>query len=124
CSEIQQVELRVVRHRVPYRAATAHLPGLGVPGRTRLALQNLIGGCAVGLPGHGVETPDPLAGLGVEGADQAARLVLRAGAADDDLALHHSRRTGNGVGLGVIDRGDRPYGLARGGIERDEMTVD
>ncbi len=101
-SEVQQVELGVVSHRVPDGSAPAHLPGSRIPRRTRFALQHLVGRRAIGLARlarHRVEAPDLLAGLGLIGADEAARLVLRPGAADDDFALHDTRRARDRVRL-------------------------
>src|SRR5207244_4018426 len=77
-------------------------PGGAAAGQPRLTLpggQGLLGvlSLVVGA-GDGVETPDPLAGLGVVGIDEAADAVLRTADAHDDLVLDHQRGDRGAVG--------------------------
>ena len=122
-ADVEQVELRVVGHRVPRRSAAADLPPLAGPG--------LRGGLHLGvlerqrrIAGHGEEAPELRAGLRVVRGDVAAHAELRAAVADHHLALHHARRRRDRVGLRAVDRDDFPVHGAGRGVERDEPAVE
>ena len=124
-AHVHQVELRIERQRVPGRAAAAGLPVLAarIPGlgraRHRVVLERL-----ARVAGHGEPAPFLVAGVRIVGGDVAAHAVLGATVADDDLALEHPRRAGDGVGARAVD--DRvflPHRPARGRIERDQPSV-
>src|SRR4029453_6947658 len=85
-ADIQDVELRVVRHRIPDGAAAAVLPPLAVP-RLRRALQQRVLEAVLRIAGHGIEAPEHLAGNRVVRRDVTAHAHLTAAVADDDLAL-------------------------------------
>ena len=78
----------------------------------------------VALLGDGVERPQQLAALGVEGLDEAADAVLAAVGADQHLAVHHDRSHGFGVALlGIGDLG-LPQHLAGLRVERHQLGVE
>ena len=122
-ADVEQVELRVVGHRVPDRAAAAELPPLAVPGLRGL-LENRRFERLRRIAGHGVEAPQHLAGLRVVGGDVAAHAELGAAVADDHLALDDARRAGDRVCLRLIDGHHRPHFLAGLGVERDQPAVE
>ena len=100
-ADIQELRVRVVRERVPRRAAAAHLPPFAGPGfrggLERLRLERLRR-----IAGHRVEAPGELAGVCVVRGHIAAHAELGAAVADDDLAVDDSRRARDRVRL--IDR--------------------
>ena len=122
-AEIEQLELGVVGHVVPDRAAAALLPPLAVPGLGG-HLHGLVLEALLGVAGHGVETPDQLSRVGVVRRDVAARVVLGAGIADQNLAVDDARCAGDGIVLGRVRGLDLPDDLAGLGVERDEAAVE
>src|SRR5690606_7631097 len=89
-ADVDLIEHLVVDDGVPHRATTAERPPFTVPGARRhlhhFALE------ALGrVAGHGVETPDELAGVRIVGADEAAHAILGTGLADQHHALGHAR---------------------------------
>ncbi len=122
-ADVQQVELLVIRHRIPHRAAAAVLPPFAVPGGGRffhrLALEAVLR-----IAGDGIEAPQLLAGRRLIRGDIAAHAHLAAAVADDDLALDDARRARDGVTLGGIGGLYRPHRLARVAIECDEPPVE
>src|SRR6185369_5804282 len=58
------------------------------------------------------------------GGDVAAHAQFGATIADEHLAFDHTRRAGDGVGLGLVDGDHIPELLARGRVECDEPAVD
>ncbi|MEA3220967.1 MAG: hypothetical protein OZX49_02082 [Immundisolibacter sp.] len=125
-ADVQQVELRVVGHRIPHRAAATALvpplagrvPGLG--GHFHIRRLEALGRVA----GHGPEAPHHLAGGGVVGGHVAAHAVLGAAVADDDLVLDDARRAGDGVRLAAVDGQGFPHQPAGGGVECNQPAVD
>ena len=121
------VELAVIDDRVPYSAAAAELAPVAVPrcaGAFYDAVRRCaIGGCAGGR-WDGVEAPVEIAGVGIIGGDITAHAIFGAAIADQYAPLHHARRAGDGVGLGLIDGYLGPDGPTGGGIERDQAAVD
>jgi hypothetical protein len=122
-TDIEQVEIGIVGHRIPHGAAAAELPIFAGPGLGGLLQIGRLGALR-GIARHGVEAPELLAALGIVSGDIAAHAIFGAAIADDDAALDDARRAGDSVGLGLIDRHHRPGGLARGGIERDQPAVE
>src|SRR5690606_12170510 len=121
-ADVEQVELRVVGHGVPHRAAAAQRPPLAVPGFRRHG-HHLVLEAELGIAGHGEEAPGEFAGFGVVGGDVAAHAVFGAAVADDDLALHHARRAGDGVADVATDqRVGFPHALAAGGVHRHQAA--
>ena len=122
-ADIEQSELRVVGHAVPDRAAPAGLPPLAGPGLGG-AFQG--GGFEAfrGIAGDGVSPPGQLAGRGVVGRHIAARAEIGAGVADDDLAFHDARSTGDRIAERRLDGRGRPGLLARGTVDGDEPSVE
>ena len=127
-TDIQQVEVRIIGHRVPHRATAARrLPDAVRPGGARLRRHDAVGRRAVGFAiriGRGVETPDQLPRLRVIGREVAADAVLGAAVPDQHRAFDHPRRTRDGVGLGLIDGDHRPDWRAGLRIERDQPAVE
>ena len=79
---------------------------------------------ADGVLGARVEIPDELAGLGVIGSDEAADAIFAAIRADQDLAVHGSRRHRLAVakcGIGDLGLPDHAAGF---GIERDQLGIE
>src|SRR5690606_7299380 len=121
-TDVEQVEVRVVRHAVPRRAAAAILPPRARPRLGRLA-HGLVLERQAGVAGHGPEAPGFLARLDVVRGDEAAHAELRAADAGDDLVAHDTRRAGNAVVV-VAARDLRAPPLPSGvGAERHEAAV-
>ena len=125
-ADVHEVELGVIGHGVPGRAAATGLPPLAgrVPG---------LGGAGHGLvlerlgrvAGHGEPAPLLRAGLGVIGRDIAAHAVLGAAVADQHLALDDARRARDGVRVGAVDDGVLlPDLLARGRVQRHQAAIE
>src|SRR5206468_5178844 len=74
------------------------------------------------IAGCGPEGPGVLAGLGVEGDNAAAHVVLHTGPTGEHLAVAHPRRFGN-PGLIGVAYGGLPHLLAGGSIDRHHATV-
>ena len=121
-TEIDQVGLRVIGDAIPNRTA-AQLPvQVALPGGGRLA--HLLVFIRLGrVARHGIKAPQQLAAARVIGRHIAAHTDLGAAVANDDLAVGHARRTGAGIGLGLIDGDHLPHGLAGLGVERDQAAV-
>ncbi len=122
-ADIQRVEIRVVGHRVPDRAAAAADPPLAVPG-LRCSLEFGILEAVLRVPWHGVEAPRQLARCSIVGGKIAAHAVLAAAVADQHLAFHDARRAGDGVRLGAIDGVHLPAPAAGARVEADESPVE
>ena len=122
-ADVQRVELGVVGHRVPDRAATAADPPFAVPGLHGL-LEFGVLEAVLRVAGHRVETPRELARVGVVCGEVAAHAVLAAAIADQHLALHDAWRAGDAVGLGAIDGVHFPALGAGLRIQRHEPAVD
>src|SRR5262245_36122956 len=122
-TDVQQIELRVVRHRIPYRSAAAVLPPFAAPGLRGLlqcrALES-VGGVA----GDGVEPPHLLARRRIVRRDKTAHAHLTAAVADDDVALDDARRASDGVALRRIRGLYAPHNLACRHVERDQAAVE
>src|SRR5262249_7953128 len=126
-TDVEQIELGVIRHRVPDRAAAAVLPELAMPRGARLALEHTVGNRAIGASGlsrYRVEAPDLLAGAGIVGRHIATSDVLGAAVADDDFAFDDPRSAGNRVGARGLRGLHRPDLLAVGGIDCDQSAVE
>ena len=122
-ADIKQIELGIVRHRVPDGAAAAERPPLAAPrggGHLHRGVLEAVGRIA----GHGIEAPCELAGVGVVGRDVAAHAELGAAVADQHLAFDDARRAGDRVRLRAVDGVDVPELLSRGRIERDQPAVE
>src|SRR5690606_21849062 len=122
-ADVEQPRVRVVRERIPGRAAAAHRPPLAVPSPRR-RLERRVLERLLRVSGNRIETPHELAGLRVVRRDEAAHAELGAAVADHDLAVDDARRAGDRVRL--VDRRrlhvpDRLPGLR---VERDEAAVD
>ncbi len=124
-AHIHQVELGVEGQRVPRGAAATGFPVFAgwVPGLGRLGHRLILERLAR-VAGHGEPAPFLLAGAGIVGGDIAAHAILRPAVADDDLALEHARRAGDGVRVAAVDDGVLLPQLAAGaGIERDQAAI-
>ena len=125
---VEDVQLGVVGHGVPDRAAAAGgLPALPKPGRRAFFLHHLVGGRVVRLTRGiwgGVEPPDQLAAGRVIGRQVAAHAVLAAAVADQHLVLDDPRRAGDRVGLGGVGGLDAPGLRARFGVERNQAAIE
>ncbi len=124
-ADVEQVEVRIIGHAVPRRAAAAVVPPVAMPGGIG-DLHGLVrsGAVVVLLAGDHVELPLLLAGLGVVAGHEAAGAELRAAVADDHNPLDHARgardRKTGGLGEGL----GRPDLLAGLGVERDQAAVE
>src|SRR5690606_2700764 len=97
-AEVEQVRNRVIDGRVPDGAATALFPIGDVIGPGFGSHAQVIAFEAVlRIAGHGPEAPLLFAGLGIVGGNPAACAELAAGTTDEDLALGHAWRHGDGV---------------------------
>ncbi len=121
-TDVEQVEFGVVGHGIPDCSAATELPPLAVPGLGD-APHGFVFEPVGGISGHGIETPDALAGLGLVGVEVAANPVLRSAIADEHLAADHPRRAGDRVGLAGVDGHDTPDRGAIHRIECDQTTV-
>ena len=125
-TEIEQVELGIVGHRVPHRAAAAD----AVLARQRVAAPGL--GCGLQIvgrvialvAGHGIEAPQLLTIRRVIGGDIAAHAELGAAIADQHLAIDHTWRAGDGVALVLVDGNFLPRHRAAIAVERDQPPVE
>src|SRR5690606_17229517 len=113
-ADVEQIQFRVVGHRIPHRAAAADLPPFAAPGLCR-HLHGRAFEAVGGIAGDGVEAPVEFAAVGVVGTDVAPYAHLGTAVADQDLAFHHTRRAGDGVGLAAVDGVDVPQFTAVGG---------
>ncbi len=122
-AEIEDVELRIVGHRIPHGAAAAVLPPLAGP-RLRGALHQRVLEAVLRIAGHCVETPEHLAGDRVIRGYVTAHAHLAAAVADDDLALDDARCAGDRVTLLRVGRLHRPQRLAAPHVESDQPAVE
>ena len=127
-ADVEQVEVRVVGHGVPDRAAAAHFPvfpalRVGLP-CGHCSLEMFAFRREAWIARDRVEAPELATRLGVVGGDVAAHTQFTTAIADDDLVLDDARRTGDRIGLAAVDRVDVPDGLACLCIERHEASVD
>ena len=124
-ADIKQILVCIVGHAVPDRAAAAELPPFTRPG-LRGFLERRILERFFRIAGNGIEPPELLAGVHIEGGEVAAiGRVLGAGIADDDFSLDDSGGHREGVGDVVFRRRlCGPQDLAVCSIEPDESSVD
>ena len=124
-AHIHGVEFGIESHAVPHGAAATGLPpfAAGVPGPGG-ALHGLVLEGFGRIAGYAEPAPFLLAGLGVIGRDIAAHAIFGTAVADDDLALEHARRAGDGQrpllpleGILVPDL------LAGGGVQGDQAAI-
>ena len=128
-ADIHDVEIGIVRHAIPGCAAAAALgPFAGVaPRGVGLLGEHFVRGCAIGDLGRvrrREEAPDLLAVIRAVGGDVAAHAKLGAAIADDHIALDDTRRAGDRIGLGLVDRDLLPLLRARLRVERDETAIN
>ena len=123
-ADVEQIEFRVPGHRVPHRATAAPL------GETRAAPgfrghgHRGVFRCLGGISRYREETPCKRAGVGVIGRDITAHAHVGAAVADQHLALHDARRTGDGVrARGVDQRLRAPQRLAGLCVQRHQTTI-
>ena len=74
--------------------------------------------------GDRVEPPDLVAGIRIIGRDVAAHTQLRAAIADQHFAVHHARRAGDRVGLGLVDGYLAPDDFAGFGVQRLQPAIN
>ncbi len=125
-AHVHQVELGVEGEAVPGGAPAAGFPVLAarVPGLRGLGHRGVFEGLAR-VARHHEPAPFLLARLRVVGGDEAAHAVFGAAVADDDLALEHARRAGDGVAaLLAFERVFLPDLLAGGGVQRNQAAVE
>ena len=122
-ADVQRVELRVVSHRVPHRAAATTEPPFAGP---RLGGSLHLGAfeAVFRVARNRVETPGQLAGVGVVSGKVTAHAILGAAIADQHLALHDARRARDRVRLGAVDGVHFPALLARARVERHQATIE
>src|SRR6185436_4531467 len=122
-ADIDAVELRVIRHGVPDRAAAAVLPPLARPGLRRLFHRGVFE--ALGrIAGHCPPAPHLFAGRRViRGHITAHRAEVAAAEADDHLVVEHAGRTRYERAIVRIDGLHAPHGRAVLRIDRDQPAV-
>src|SRR5207302_10417057 len=114
-SDVQQIKVGIVSHRIPDSAASSNLPPLAVPclrgtfKRRRLERLRRIAG-------HGVEPPREFASLTVVRGEVTTYSHLCAAVADQDFAFHHSRSAGDCVRQALIDGDYLPQNLSGCGV--------
>ncbi len=122
-ADIQQIQLGIVGHGIPGRAAAAILPPFTGPGREcpgqfgRFLRLGRVAGDNVKTPGH-------LPAIRVIGRKITPHAELSAAIADDDLAMDHTRRTRDSVRLHIVGSLGRPYLLAGHRVERNQAAVE
>ena len=119
--DIEQVELGVIRHRIPHGPAATERPPVALPGGLGAPqMRRCIGARPVR---DGVEAPESLSVVAVVRRHIAAYAHLPAGVTDDHPAVDHARRAGDCIRLGSIHgqlRPDQPSGLS---VERDQSAI-
>src|SRR5690606_344322 len=86
-----EVQLRVVRDRVPRRAAAAELPPPPAPGLRRHLHRGVLEAVR-GIAGDEIKLPQEAAVVRVVSAHETAYAEVRPAVADDDLAVEHPGR--------------------------------
>ena len=104
-ADIEQVESRVVGHRIPHRTTATLLPVLvAEPGLADHGNGFALIACGR-VAGDRKESPGLFARFGVIGRDVAAHAKLGAAVTDNNLAVDHPRRPGNRVVALSVDQG-------------------
>src|SRR5262249_22245218 len=110
---IGEILIGVIRADVPDGRA-AGLPGVSRPAfMARLARS-----------GNGVEAPDFLASLRIEGDDLATRGAIAARGADDHFVFHDQRGVGDDVAVRGVGDGRVPKLLSVLRVESDNVRVE
>src|SRR5262249_55615321 len=123
--DINHVQIGIERNRVPWCATTAVDPPFAcwIPGLRRGFHRSVLERLRW-IPGHGEPAPESIARLAVICGDIAAHTVLGAALADHDLAVEHTRRAGDRVGMLMVDQRVLFPDLGAGrGIERDQAPI-
>jgi len=122
-ADVQEFELRVVRHRVPCRAPATGDPPLAGP-RLGCHPQGLRLEAVRRIAGHGVGAPDERSVVGVVRRDVPANAILGPAVSDHDVALHDPGGSRDRVRRPLIDGHDVPHRLTGVGVERDETSIE
>jgi len=123
-TDIEQIELRVVREGVPGRAAAADRPvAVRVP-RRRGHLEFRMFESFLRIAGYDIEAPGEFAGLGIVGREKATHSKVGTAIADDHLTLHHTRCTRDGVVGLTVGRVSAPQFLSGARVERDQPAIE
>jgi hypothetical protein len=109
-ADVQQIELRIVGHRIPDRCRRRRASTTRRARSWRPARGSALRTAATDRR-HGIEPPQHLARLRVVGGDVAAHAELGAAITDDDFALDDARRAGDRVRLRLVDGDHRPDSL-------------
>ena len=121
-ADIEQVKLGIIGHRIPHGATATLLPIFALPRRFgAFEMRRLI---LAGRIGHRIKAPHFLAGFGIIGGQETAHAHFSAAIADDHHAAHHARRTGDSIGLRLVERDLAPHFLASVAVERDQPPVE
>ena len=116
-ADVEQVELRVVGHGVPDGAAAPNFPPFAPAPGAHGRLEVLAFDGIVRVARDRIEAPGLIPRFRVVGGDEAADAVFTAAVTDDDLAIDHPRRAGDGVGTILRGGLHGPIGLSRAGVE-------
>ena len=124
--DIHGAELGIIVDRIPDGAAAADIPtAFGVPGLERGVERLVLLRPLRRIMRDGVEAPRLRAVGDAIGGDVSARVIFRAGIAENDEVAGHFRRARAGIAAAVIDhRVDLPDDLPALRVERVEHAVE
>ena len=121
-ADIEQVELGVIRHRVPHGPTATEGPPFALPSRLgALQVPRDVGARAVR---DGIEAPEFLPVVAVVRSDISPHAHLRAGVADDHPAVDHARCAGDRIRPGAVHGQLRPEQLSGVTVERDQPAIE
>src|SRR6266403_4749118 len=121
-ADVQQIELRVVSHRVPDGASPAVLPPLAAPCFCRFFQERAFERLRR-ITWYSIEAPNEISRLRIISGNVPTDAHFRTAVPDDHLTFHHARRTGNRVTHLWIDRQSFPNRFTGGGVESDQSSI-
>src|SRR5256885_11618865 len=120
-ADIEQVELGVIRHRVPHGPTATEGPPCALPARLGAPqMRSCIGARPVR---DGIEAPEFLPVFAVVRSDISTHAHLRAGVADDHPAVDHARCAGDSIRLGSLPGQLRPDTPSTLTVEPDKPAI-
>ena len=122
-SDVQQVEFRVVGHRVPGGSAPAHFPPLAIPGFDGAFQLGVLERLAW-IAGHGVEAPGLLARVGAVSGDVTSHEALPSAVSNDYQVLHAARCARDRVGKTRVGGLNLPVQGSARRVQREQTAVN
>src|SRR6185437_14742717 len=122
-ANVDPVQLRVIGHGIPRRAAPAEFPPLAGPSRGSDFHRRILKSVP-GISGHDIKSPSLLAGMNVVRSDVSSYGAdIRACVADHDFVLEGQGRSGDVSVVALGNGHDAPDGLAGSCMDSDQSTV-